>query len=168
MFNRRLRLPMRLTTYTDYSLRLLMYLAAQPGRRATIAEVAAAYGISTHHMTKVAHGLGRLGWLATVRGQGGGLELAQPADRIGIGRVVRGTEGADLPAACFGDAPAACAILGACRLRGVLAEAVDAFYASLDRHTLADLVRRPRALTRLLAIPALPAPRRPAPLPSMS
>jgi Rrf2 family nitric oxide-sensitive transcriptional repressor len=99
---------MRLTTYTDYSLRLLMYLAAEPGRRATIAEVAMAYGISENHLTKVAHGLGRLGWLATVRGQGGGLELAVPPQQIGIGQVVRGTEGGDLPAACFGDAPVAC------------------------------------------------------------
>jgi len=154
---------MRLTTYTDYSLRLLMYLAAEPGRRATIAEVATAYGISENHLTKVAHGLGRLGWLATVRGQGGGLELAVPAQQIGVGQVVRGTEGGDLPAACFGDTPVACTIERACRLRGVLTEAVEAFYAALDRHTLADLVRQPRALSRLLFIDAPPARRRRAP-----
>jgi len=150
---------MRLTTYTDYSLRLLMYLAAEPGRRATIAEVATAYGISENHLTKVAHGLGRLGWLATVRGQGGGLQLARPAQLVGIGQVVRSTEGGDLPAACFGDAPSACTIERACRLRGALADAVEAFYAALDRHTLADLVQQPRALTRLLRIDA-PSPRR--------
>jgi Rrf2 family nitric oxide-sensitive transcriptional repressor len=150
---------MRLTTYTDYSLRLLMYLAARPGRRATIAEVAAAYGISQNHLTKVAHGLGRLGWLATVRGQGGGLELARPAHEVGIGQVVRGTEGCDLPAACFGEPPSQCTIERACRLRGVLAEAVEVFYAALDRHTLADLVQQPRELSRLLRIDA-PSPRR--------
>jgi Rrf2 family transcriptional regulator, nitric oxide-sensitive transcriptional repressor len=154
---------MRLTTYTDYSLRLLMYLAAEPGRRATIAEVATAYGISENHLTKVAHGLGRLGWLATVRGQGGGLELARPAQQVGIGQVVRGTEGGDLPAACFGDPPAACTIACACQLRGVLAEAVEAFYAALDRHTLADLVRQPRALSRLLFIAPPPTRRRRSP-----
>jgi Rrf2 family nitric oxide-sensitive transcriptional repressor len=157
---------MRLTTYTDYSLRLLMYLAAEPGRRATIADIASAYGISENHLTKVAHGLGREGWLCTVRGQGGGLELAVPAAQIRIGQVVRRSEGGDLPAACFGDKPVDCNIATACQLRGVLAEAVDAFYAALDRHTLADLVRRPRALTRLLAItpPAAPRSRRaPAP-----
>jgi Rrf2 family nitric oxide-sensitive transcriptional repressor len=151
---------MRLTTYTDYSLRLLIYLAAEPGRRATIAEVAAAYGISQNHLTKVAHGLGRLGWLATVRGQGGGLELARPPQQVGIGQVVRGTEGGDLPAACFGDAPAACPIDRACQLRGVLAEAVEAFYAALDRHTLADLVRQPSVLSSLLSIAPPPARRR--------
>lgn len=151
---------MRLTTYTDYSLRLLMYLAAEPDRRATIAEVAAAYGISENHLTKVAHGLGRQGWLCTVRGQGGGLELAMPPQQIGIGAVVRGSEGGDRPAACFGEVPVSCKIAPACQLRGVLAEAVEAFYAALDRHTLADLVRQPRALGRLLGI-ALPVSRRP-------
>jgi Rrf2 family transcriptional regulator, nitric oxide-sensitive transcriptional repressor len=143
---------MKLSTFTDYSLRLLMYLAAEPQRRATIAEVATAFGISEHHLTKVAHGLGRQGWLANVRGHGGGLALAMAPKQIVIGEVVRRTEGGDLPAACFADDAAPCALDKACRLRGVLAEALEAFYRVLDRYTLADLVRNPQVLSRLLFI----------------
>src|SRR5690606_38287290 len=72
---------MKLTTFTDYSLRVLIYLAAQPGRRATISEVASAYGVSENHLVKVVHFLGRQGWLRNVRGKGGGLELGRPAER---------------------------------------------------------------------------------------
>lgn len=140
---------MKLSTFTDYSLRLLMYLAAEPGRRATIAEVARAFDISEHHLTKVAHGLGRAGWLANARGKGGGLALALSAEQILIGQVVRHTEHGDLPAACFADDAPPCPIVPACRLRGALREAVDAFYAALDRYTLADLARQPRALSQL-------------------
>jgi Rrf2 family nitric oxide-sensitive transcriptional repressor len=157
---------MRLTTYTDYSLRVLIYLAAAPRSRATIAEIAGAFGISENHLTKVAHGLGREGWLANVRGKGGGLELALPPEHIRIGQVVRLSEGGDLPAACFADRGAACTISPACRLRGIFGEAVDAFYATLDRYTLADLAHEPRALSRLLFAaapkPTLRNPRRAA------
>ena len=116
---------------------------AAPQRRATIAEIATAFGISRHHLTKVAHGLGRNGWLANVRGKGGGLALAMPPQHIVIGAVVRLSEGADLPAACFAQDGEGCAIASVCRLRGALAEAVLAFYAALDRYTLADLVHDP-------------------------
>ena len=143
---------MKLSTFTDYSLRLLMYLAAEPQRRATIAEVATAFGISEHHLTKVAHGLGRHGWLANVRGHGGGLALAMAPVQIVIGDVVRRTEGGDLPAACFAQDAEPCALDTACRLRGVLGEALQAFYRVLDRYTLADLVRNPQVLSRLLFI----------------
>lgn len=151
---------MKLSTFTDYSLRLLMYLAAQPQRRATIAEVAAAYEISAHHLTKVAHGLGRDGWLANVRGHGGGLALAMPARQIGVGQVVRRTEraaacvagDAERALACLAGDAAHCSIAPVCRLRGVLDEALQAFYRVLDRYTLADLACEPRELAPLLAI----------------
>lgn len=143
---------MKLSTFTDYSLRLLMYLAAEPQRRATINEVATAFGISEHHLTKVAHGLGRHGWLANVRGHGGGLALAMAPQQIVIGEVVRRTEGADLPAACFAPDAEPCALDKACGLRGAFAEALQAFYRVLDRYTLADLVRNPQVLARLLFI----------------
>ena len=143
---------MKLSTFTDYSLRLLMYLAVEPQRRATIAEVAAAFGISQHHLTKVAHGLGRHGWLANVRGHGGGLALALAPRQIVVGAVVRQTENSVLPAACFADADSACAIGTACRLRGVLDEALQAFYRVLDRYTLADLAADPQALAQLLFV----------------
>lgn len=147
---------MKLSAFTDYSLRLLMYLASAPGRRTTIAEVAKAFDISENHLTKVAHSLGRAGWLATARGKGGGLALGAAAERIVIGQVVRHTERADLPAACFAADARPCPIAPACRLRGVLGEAVDAFYAVLDRYTLADLARQPRALSQLLGLAPRP------------
>ena len=139
---------MKLSAFTDYSLRLLMYLAADPGRRSTIAEVAA-FDIPENHLTKVAHGLGRAGWLANTRGKGGGLALALGPEHIVIGEVVRHTERADVPAACFAAEARACPVARGCRLQGVLGEAVDAFYAVLDRSTLADLVRQPQALIQL-------------------
>jgi Rrf2 family nitric oxide-sensitive transcriptional repressor len=143
---------MKLTTFTDYSLRVLIFLAADPSRRATIAEVARAFDISENHLTKVVHFLGKEGWLVNVRGKGGGMNLAQPAEKIGIGRVVRATEGAPQPAECFGAHPERCRILRACRLKGVLKQAADAFYEVLDRYTLADLVKRREMLARILLV----------------
>jgi Rrf2 family nitric oxide-sensitive transcriptional repressor len=141
---------MKLTAFTDYSLRVLIYLATEPDRRATVAEISAAFDIKANHLTKVVHHLARCGWVATVRGKGGGLVLALPAAQISVGRVVRDTEGAALPAECFGPEQSHCAIARSCRLRGVLAEAVDAFHAVLDRYTLADISRNREALGGVL------------------
>ena len=143
---------MRLTSFTDYSLRVLIYLAAQPGRRSTIAEIAAAYPVNENHLTKVVHFLGQVGLLANVRGKGGGLALARTPDDIVIGEVVRLSEGADMPAECFAVEGGGCCITRVCRLRGVLGEAVEAFYGVLDRYTLADLVRNRQALAKVLFI----------------
>jgi Rrf2 family nitric oxide-sensitive transcriptional repressor len=140
---------MKLTTFTDYGLRVLMYLAAAPDERATIAEVAAAFGVSEHHLTKVVHRLGRGGWIRTVRGHGGGFVLAAPASAIRIGAVVRDIEGRAEPAECFRADARPCAIVADCGLRGALAEAVAAFDAALDRRTLADVVPRTAALVAL-------------------
>ena len=141
---------MKLTAFTDYSLRVLIYLAAQPGRRATISEISGVFEISENHLTKVVHFLGRQGWISTVRGKGGGMQLGRPAGDIRVGQVVRDTEGAALPAECFAQAQSDCAIVPCCRLKGVLAEAVDAFYAVLDRYTLADITRNKAALGSIL------------------
>jgi Rrf2 family nitric oxide-sensitive transcriptional repressor len=146
---------MKLSKFTDYSLRVLIYLGAEPDRRATIGEIAGAFGVSEHHLVKVVHFLGRNGWLANVRGKGGGLALAKPPQDIVIGEVVRATEGEDLPAECFGDSPGRCSIARICRLRGVLAEAVEAFHAVLDGYTLADLVHNRSSLARVLLIPGV-------------
>jgi Rrf2 family transcriptional regulator, nitric oxide-sensitive transcriptional repressor len=140
---------MKLSTFTDYSLRLLMFLATRPGERATIAQVATAFGVSEHHLVKVAHSLGKAGWLANVRGKGGGLELAVPPEAIVIGEVVRHTEGRAVMAECFADGNE-CNITPQCRLRGVLAESVAALYGVLDRHTIADVVRNRRQLETVL------------------
>ncbi len=146
---------MKLNTFTDYSLRVLIYLATEPGRRATIAEVATAFDVSEHHLTKVVHFLGVQGWLANVRGKGGGMQLALPPERIVVGEVVRAAEGADVPAECFAEKTTTCSIVRVCRLRGVLGEALAAFHGVLDRYTLADLVQQPEPLKRILRIGAL-------------
>ena len=150
---------MKLTAFTDYSLRVLMYLAAQPGQRGTIGQIATAYGISENHLVKVVHFLGKSGWLTNVRGKGGGLELARPAGQINLGDVVRDTEGEAVVVECFGN-DNHCAIAGCCKLSGVLAEAVAAFEAVLARYTLADVTRNRDQLATILFLPAAADPRR--------
>ena len=149
---------MKLTAFTDYSLRVLIYLAVQPGQRATIAQIAQAFDVSEHHLVKVVHFLGKQGWLANVRGKGGGLELGVLPDNLRVGRVVRAAEGGDVMAECFGESGGDCHIAPNCRLRGVLGEAIDAFYAVLDRYTVEDLVNNRNQLARMLFIdrPAQP------------
>ena len=141
---------MRLTVYTDYSLRMLMYLAVTDDGLATIAEVADAYGISKAHLTKVAHQLGLAGYVETVRGKGGGLRLARPAAGIGLGDVVRRTEPDMALVPCFEPVHGSCPIVPACGLRGALYKARQAFLAVLDRYSLADLVQRRVELAALL------------------
>ncbi len=141
---------MRLTTFTDYSLRVLMYVAAHPEGRATIAEIARAYGISEHHLTKVVHFLGREGYLENLRGRGGGLRLARTPEAINVGDVVKLTEGGDVPAECFERDTNCCAITADCKLKFALSDAVEAFYATLRRFTLEDVVKNRKALGRVL------------------
>ena len=120
---------MRLTVYTDYALRLLMFLAVKQGGLATIAEVAESYGVSKNHMMKVAHQLGVAGYVETVRGRSGGLRLAKPADAIGLGDIVRLTEPDMALVPCFEPVNAPCAIATCCGLRGALHRANAAFLA---------------------------------------
>ena len=142
---------MRLTAYTDYTLRTLMYVALQPERAATIAEIAATYRISEAHLTKIVHQLGLTGEITTARGRGGGLRLGRPAETINIGAVVRRSEPDMELVACFGGS-GDCPIEGACVLTGALREALDAFLAVLDRYTLADLIAPSQRLAALLRI----------------
>jgi Rrf2 family nitric oxide-sensitive transcriptional repressor len=129
---------MRLTRYTDYALRALIYVGLHEPRQSSIAEIARAYGISENHLTKVVHQLGRLGLIRTTRGRGGGLRLGRPAAEIVIGAVVRQTEDDLALVECF--ARGVCAITAPCRLRRALGEALAAFLAVLDGYTLADLL----------------------------
>jgi len=142
---------MRLTAFTDYSLRTLIYLALRPERQVTINDIAGAYGISNNHLMKVVHQLAMAGDVATMRGQRGGLRLGRPAAEINVGAVVRRAEPDLHLAACFGEAEC-CTIQADCVLANLLGEALLAFLAVLDRYTLADLVAHPAALGRLLGI----------------
>jgi len=148
---------MRLTTYTDYSLRVLTRLALQPEELVTIAEIARAYGISEHHLMKVVHQLGIAGYVETVRGHGGGMRLAKPAAEIVVGDVVRRTEPDFGLVDCFRTS-GSCVIEPACALSGLLGEALGAFLDVLDRHTLADLVAKRAPLMMLLDPTAKTAP----------
>ncbi len=142
---------MRLTRYTDYSLRVLIYLAAHPEGFGTVQAIADAYDISRHHLMKVVQELGRRGYVDTVRGRGGGLRLRLSPERINIGRVVRDMENDLALVECFGP-DNRCVITPACSLKNLLADAMRAFMAVLDRHTLADLLDDPAPLRRLLDI----------------
>jgi Rrf2 family nitric oxide-sensitive transcriptional repressor len=143
---------MRLTTYTDYTFRTLMYLAVNGDRYATIAEIAAAYQISEAHLMKVVHQLGVAGINETVRGRRGGISLARPAASINLGAIVRRTETDLALVPCFDDA-GTCMISESCMLSKVLQEALAAFMAVLDRYTLADLVVPRQPLAALLGLP---------------
>ena len=143
---------MRLTVQTDYSLRLLIYLAAKREQRATVAEVAVAYGISRDHVAKVAHRLGLDGYVATVRGRGGGLCLARAPGEINLGELVRQVEPGLSLVPCMAPVNAPCRIGQCCVLRKAMQEAQEAFFGSLGRYTLADLVRPRAALAKALAL----------------
>jgi len=143
---------MKLTFYSDYSLRLLMYVSVKREALVTIQEVADAYGISKNHLMKVAFELGRKGFLETVRGRGGGLRLARPPEKIGVGEVVRAMEEDFTMVECFDPKANQCVITGPCRLRGALSRALKAYFAVLDEYTLADLAGQNPVLTRVLTM----------------
>jgi Rrf2 family nitric oxide-sensitive transcriptional repressor len=150
---------MRLTTFSDYALRVLIYLGVHPGEISTVAGIAQSYGISANHLMKVVHYLGQQGYVETVRGKGGGMRLARAPERINLGELVRAAEEPRL-VECFEAGSSSCRIESACALRGILAEALEAFFAVLDRHTLADLLRSERKLAKVLVF--TPPPRRAA------
>ncbi len=141
---------MRLTTFSDYALRTLMYLGLRSDRLATIPEIAAAYGISENHLMKVAQHLVASGYVESARGKGGGLRLARPPEAIGIGEVIRHTEESLSLAECFDPEQSDCCITGTCALKGILGRALAAFLAVLDDYTLADLLRPRTGLARVL------------------
>lgn len=124
---------------TDYALRLLMYVAQQPERLCTISEIAQAYDISEAHLMKVTHQLGLQGWIATVRGKGGGMRLAHAPRDINLGAVVRSIEPDFALVECFSTGTQ-CVLTGQCRLASVLDGALQDFMAHLDGFSLADLL----------------------------
>lgn len=144
---------MQLTYYTDYSLRVLMYLAVNRGRIVNISEIADRYRISRNHLVKVVHNLARGGFIRSYRGKGGGIELAREPAKINIGEVVRYTEGAPKPVECFDAERNRCIIANVCGLADVVAEACDNFFTTLDRYSLADLMQRRARLAKILQAP---------------
>ncbi len=148
---------MRLTQWTDYTLRVLMYCAAQQQRETpvTITEIADSHGISRSHLTKIVQQLGLLGLLDTTRGRGGGMRLSQPAERINLGAVVRQTETDFAMVECFDAQSNQCGLIQHCRLKSVLHQATDSYLAVLDSVSLADLL--PSA-TRKIHLAARSAP----------
>ena len=145
---------MRLSRFTDYSLRVLIYVAAAPDGHATIGEIARAFRISEHHLVKVVHFLGRHGLLQNSRGRRGGLRLARSPEEINVAMVVHLTEADSMPAECFDKKTNTCLLSGGCGLQRVLREAVRSFYDALECHTVADLSVRPRKLEALFELRA--------------
>jgi Rrf2 family transcriptional regulator, nitric oxide-sensitive transcriptional repressor len=136
---------MRLTTFSDYTLRVLMYLALHPNRFVTIPEIAVSFGVSTNHLMKVVQQLAATGDVVTLRGPHGGSRLGRPANEISVGSVIRASEPDMELTPC-----AECIIQPACGLTGALDQAIAAFMAVLDAYTVADLVRQRDALVGLL------------------
>jgi Rrf2 family transcriptional regulator, nitric oxide-sensitive transcriptional repressor len=126
---------MKLTLFTDYSIRVLLYLAARPDRLCSIPEIARAYGVSQNHLTKVVHELARAGYVATARGRFGGIRLGRAPEDINVGALIRFTEENFDLVEC-----GTCIITQVCGLPRVLKEALAAFLAVLDRYTIADLM----------------------------
>ena len=143
---------MRLTQWTDYTLRVLMYCAANEGREQpiTITEVAESFDISRSHLTKIVQQLAADNLLETSRGRGGGMRLAQDAGEINVGTVVRQFENLDTFVECMDPATSTCPVRGACGLQGVLGGALGAFVRYLDDYTLADLLPQPARFRALL------------------
>ena len=145
---------MRLTLYTDYSLRVLIYLAGREDESVTITELADFYKISRNHLVKVVHNLGLKGYIQTTRGRHGGIKLSRPARDIHLGEVVRSTE-PDLDLLeCFNPATDKCVISRSCSLKGVLFNAQASFLDILDGYTLADIAKASnKAIASFKAIP---------------
>lgn len=141
---------MQLTRFTDYSLRVLMYLGERLDHLVTIREIAEAHGISENHLMKIVHKLAMLGYIETVRGKGGGMRLARRAETITLGDVVRNTEESTDIAECFEAGNSSCILLQTCLLKSMLAEAKKSFFATLDLYQLSDLIGAPSGA----AIPA--------------
>lgn len=147
---------MRLTDYTDYSLRTLMYLGMHRDRLVTIQDIADVYGISKSHLMKVVHQLGLAGLVETIRGRGGGLRLGKEPEQINIGDVVRGTEPDFMMVECFNRQDNECILSSSCELQGVLRKATNAYLEVLGGVTLADLLRNSGGLRKLARVRVYP------------
>ena len=156
---------MRLTDYTDFSLRTLIYVAVHPGELVTIQRIADAFSIPKNHLIKIVQKLGQAGFLHTVRGRAGGIELGRPAADINVGEVIRTMESDFNLVECFQGDDNHCVITRVCGLRGALSAALRAYFEVLDSYSLQDLVEKPAALSRALGadntqlVPSVPIKR---------
>lgn len=141
---------MRMTSHTDYALRMLIHLAVRKGRPCTVNDVAETFHLSRDHLLKVASNLRKLGLVHAARGRSGGISLAVPAAEINIGSVTRSMEADFSVVECLQSDGGACLISPACRLKAIAAEALEAYLRVFDSYTLADLVRNQAALATLL------------------
>ncbi|TQR21515.1 Rrf2 family transcriptional regulator [Psychrobacillus vulpis] len=142
---------MRLTMYTDFSLRVLIYLGTkEKSDLSTIQAISDAYDISKNHLMKVTHELGKLGYIETIRGRGGGIRLAMEPEDINIGQVVRHTEDDFHLVECFDCQTNSCVITPVCGLKGALNRALFAYLKVLDEYTLADFLHQKHKLANLL------------------
>jgi len=135
---RNFKLIMQLTTFTDYGLRSLMYLAARPGTWCSVREIAEHYGISRNHLVKVVHRLAQLGYVQSTKGKGGGIRLAGDAGTLRIGDLVQALEPNMHMVECFDKERNQCRITSSCTLKHYLSEASTSFIATLNQHSLAD------------------------------
>jgi Rrf2 family nitric oxide-sensitive transcriptional repressor len=134
---------MQLTLHADYAFRVLLYLGSQPaGRVVSTEEISTSYGISRNHLVRVVQTLNDRGYVKVSPGRSGGVSLARGPESIRLGDVMRGAEANMRVVECFDLKTNTCPIVAVCQLQPVLAEALDAFLAVLDRYTLADLLNR--------------------------
>jgi Rrf2 family iron-responsive transcriptional regulator len=141
---------MRLTQQTSYSIRILLYCAANPDSNSRIKDIATTYSISELHLFKIMHVLVESGFVETIRGRNGGIRLARPANTISIGEVVRATESNFYLTDCFDTANRDCPLVDSCGVNRILSEALKAFFAVLDSYTIADVAKDRGQLRGLL------------------
>lgn len=143
---------MHLTVRSDHAMRLLMFCALHPERLVTVAHIAETCGMSETHLAKIAHALAAAGFIETTRGRRGGVRLARPPEAITVGAVLRAMETGVGLTECLGPEPNTCVLAPACRLRRAFVAALEAFFAELDRHSLADLTTDSDDLRSLLGL----------------
>lgn len=143
---------MQLSLFSDYTLRVLIFLAVSTDENASAQLIAERYGISFHHVAKAAQWLARQGYVVSSRGRGGGMELARPAAEISLGEILRKTEAKTQLVECLKPEGNSCVIIGGCGLRGALFEAQSCFFASLDTKTLADAAGAKESVARALQL----------------
>jgi len=141
---------MQLTQFTDYSLRMLIYVAVRNGKTCTITEIAESYNISRNHLMKVTHRLSQLGILKTLRGKGGGLLLNADPEKLNLGELIVKLEPNFFIVECFDTTNGKCAIAPVCKLKHILHEATNNFIQTLQKYTLQDVIRNRTELTQIL------------------